>query len=55
MDPVPDPTYHFDADLDPVFYLMLMLIRMRIQVTKMMRIQIRNTAVGWCFCFRYCL
>jgi len=53
MDPVPDSAYHFDADRDPVFYLMLML--MRIRVTKMMRIQIRNTAVGWCFCFRYCL
>jgi hypothetical protein len=35
-DPVPDPAYHFDADpdADPDFYLM----RMRIQVTKMMRI-----------------
>jgi hypothetical protein len=35
-DPVPDPAYKFDAD--PDFYLM----RMRIQVTKMVRI--RNTA-----------
>jgi hypothetical protein len=37
-DPVPDPAYHFDADpdadTDPNFYLM----RMRIQVIKMMRI-----------------
>jgi hypothetical protein len=42
--PVPDPAYHFDADPDPVFYadpdfsLMQMLFRMRIQVTKMVRI-----------------
>jgi hypothetical protein len=38
--PVPDPAYHFDADpdavLDPVFCLMRMWIRMRIQVTTMM-------------------
>jgi hypothetical protein len=33
-DPVPDPAYHFDTDLEPDFYLM----RMRIQITKMMRI-----------------
>jgi hypothetical protein len=32
-DPVPDPAYQFEADSDPEFYLM----RMRIQVTKMMR------------------
>jgi hypothetical protein len=36
----PDSTNHPDADPDPDFYLM----RMRIQVTKMMRIRIRNTA-----------
>jgi hypothetical protein len=41
--PVPDPAYHLDADPDtdpdPDFYLMRILIwiRMRIQVTKMMR------------------
>jgi hypothetical protein len=35
-DLVPDPAYHLDADLD--FYLMLIWIR--IQVTKMMRIRI---------------
>jgi hypothetical protein len=42
IDADPDPAYHFDAapDADPDFYLM----RMRIQVTKMMRIQIHNTA-----------
>jgi hypothetical protein len=31
--PVPDPAYHFDADLDPGFHFM----RIRIQVTKIMR------------------
>ncbi len=43
VDPGPDPdlAYHFNADLDPDFYLML--IRMRIQVTKLMRIRIHNT------------
>jgi hypothetical protein len=40
-DPVPDPAYHFDAD--PDFYLMRMRIRMRIQVTKVMRIRIHKT------------
>jgi hypothetical protein len=34
---------NFDAD--PVFYLMRMRIRMRIQVTKMMRIRIHNTGL----------
>ncbi len=36
-DLVPDPVYHFDADpkADPYFYLM----RIRIQVSKMMRIR----------------
>jgi hypothetical protein len=49
-DPVSDPAYHFDANLDadpnPVFYLMRMRIRMRIHGTKMTRIRIRihNTA-----------
>jgi hypothetical protein len=38
-DPVPNPADYFDADADPDFYLM----RMRIQVTKMMRIRIHNT------------
>ncbi len=42
-DLVPDPAYHFDADPDPYFYLMQMRIRMRIQITKMMRIRIHNT------------
>jgi hypothetical protein len=40
LDPVPDPAYHFDADLD--FYLM----RMRIQVTKMIRIRIHKTVMS---------
>ncbi len=31
-----DPTYHCDADLDPVFYLM----RIRIQLFTLMRIRI---------------
>ncbi len=31
----PDPAYYFDPDADPDFYLM----RKRIQVTKMIRIQ----------------
>jgi hypothetical protein len=35
-DPVPDPAYHFDVDTVPNFYWMRM--RMRIQVTKVMRI-----------------
>jgi hypothetical protein len=39
-DPVPDPAYHFYADPNPDFYLMRMWIRMRIQVTKMMRINV---------------
>jgi hypothetical protein len=46
--PVPDPAYHFDTDRDAEpnsdFYFMLMRIPMRIQVTKMMRIRIHNTA-----------
>jgi hypothetical protein len=41
----PDPAYHFDAD--PDFYLM----RMRIQVTKMMRIRIHNTGTEIHFVF----
>jgi hypothetical protein len=36
----PDPTFHPDAD--PDFYLMRMRIRMRTQVTKMMRTWIHN-------------
>jgi hypothetical protein len=40
MDADPDPAYHFDVNPDPDFYLM----RMRIQVTKMMRIRIHNAA-----------
>jgi hypothetical protein len=43
-DPVPDLAYHSDADSDPYFYLMQ--IRMRIQVTKLMRIRIHNTRFG---------
>jgi hypothetical protein len=35
---------HRDADAD--FYLMRMWIQMRIQVTKMMRIQIHNTTAN---------
>jgi hypothetical protein len=42
-DPVSDRAYHFDAD--PDFYLMQ--IRMRIQVTKMMRIRIHNTGLNY--------
>jgi hypothetical protein len=39
-DPVPDPAYHFDANLVPDFYLM----RMRIQVIWIrMQIRIDNT------------
>jgi hypothetical protein len=38
-DPVLDPSYHFDVDPVPYFYLMRMRIPMWIQVTKMMRIQ----------------
>ncbi len=42
--PVPDPAYHLDADPDadpdPDFYLM----RMRIRITKTMRIRFHNTA-----------
>jgi hypothetical protein len=44
-DPVPDPAYHFEADLD--FYL----LRMRIQVTKMMRIWIQNAGFDALFIF----
>jgi hypothetical protein len=58
-DPVPDPAYHFDADPDvdpdpyflfdaapdPDIYLMRVRIRMRIQVTKKMRIPIHNTVL----------
>ncbi len=42
-DPVPDPAYRSDADPDPDFYLM----RMRIQVTKMMWIRIHNTDIQY--------
>ncbi len=35
---MPDPAYYFDANPDADFYLMRMRIRMRIQVTKIMRI-----------------
>jgi hypothetical protein len=40
QNPVPDPAYHSDADLDadPGFYLMRKQIRRQIQVIKMIRI-----------------
>jgi len=47
MDADPDPAYHFFAD--PDFYLM----RMRIQVTKMMRIRIHNAAFDDFFFFSW--
>jgi hypothetical protein len=37
-EPIPDPAHHFDAD--PDFYLIQMVIRMRIQTTKMMRVHV---------------
>jgi hypothetical protein len=49
----PDPDYHFDADPDPDFYLMRMRIRMRILVTKMMRIRIHNTADSDTLCLSF--
>jgi hypothetical protein len=42
-DPVPDTAYHYDADADPDFYLMR--IRMRVQVTKMIRIHITASSL----------
>jgi hypothetical protein len=48
LDPVPDPAYHFDADPNPDFYLMRIRIRMLIQVTKMIRIQIHTTGKQSC-------
>jgi hypothetical protein len=55
MHPVPDPAYHFDpgpdADPDPDFYLM----RMRIQVTKMMRIHADPDLQHWQSQYGACL
>jgi hypothetical protein len=42
-DPATDPAYHFDADPHPNFYLM----RMRIKVTKMMRIHLDPDPQHW--------
>ncbi len=54
--PVTDPPYHYDVDPDPDpdFYLIRMLIPMRIQVTKMMRTRIRIHNIGP-LCFFPCL
>ncbi len=43
IDADPDPAYHFDADPDPEFIL-CGCGWMRIEVTKMTRIRIHNTA-----------
>jgi hypothetical protein len=37
-EPIPGPAFHFDGD--PDFYLIQMLIRMRMQAVKMMRVHV---------------